>query len=128
MDPMTIGALLGLGKSFAVDIPRENADRKIQLAQIRTSPWTGLAPGKVREADTFNTALQGAMAGNIFDVGKQGNNLNKQLVESQIAKNKADSLRAAMAPNQPYSFGQMSAPRPGPWSLESLNTYYGGGI
>lgn len=57
------GAGLGAVKHFAVDKPREEADRRLASETARYSPWTGLKPAPVERANLFSSALQGLGAG-----------------------------------------------------------------
>lgn len=69
MEPLTLallGAGLGVAKSELFDRPREARQRKAAAATAQWSPWTGMRPGAVQEADPFNAALQGALAGAVF--------------------------------------------------------------
>ena len=71
MDPMTIGLLAGAGllKSELVDRPREERQRKQAAITARWSPWTGMAPGQIQEADPFGSALQGGLTGAMLSQG-----------------------------------------------------------
>lgn len=67
MDPMTIGALIGLGKSLTIDKAKEKKDRELAAKTIELSPWTGLQPNKIREADPFGTTAKYAATGASMD-------------------------------------------------------------
>lgn len=57
-----IGMGVGLAKSELVDRPKEERQRKVEATKARWSPWTGMQPGQVQEADPFGSAMQGGMA------------------------------------------------------------------
>lgn len=66
MDPLTlalIGGGAGLLKSELLDRPKEERQRKQAAITARWSPWTGMAPGQIQEADPFGSALQGGLTG-----------------------------------------------------------------
>lgn len=66
MDPLTAAAVLGgvgLLKSEFIDRPREDRQRKMAAVTARWSPWTGMSPNQIQEADPFGTAIQGGLAG-----------------------------------------------------------------
>jgi hypothetical protein len=90
MDPLTlglIGAGVGLAKSELIDRPKEARQRKVNAEIMRWSPWTGMQPGQVQEADPFGSALAagttGAMLGQQLSLeGGQG----KQQDIAELAK------------------------------------------
>lgn len=66
MDPFTmalIGGSVGLGKGLLIDQPKEARQRELAAQTALYSPWTGMQPGPIQEADPFGSALQGATAG-----------------------------------------------------------------
>lgn len=66
MDPLTAALVLGgvgLAKSELIDRPREERQRKQAAITARWSPWTGMSPGQIQEADPFGSALQGGLTG-----------------------------------------------------------------
>lgn len=56
-------AALGVGKSYLVDKPKEERQRKLAAETQRYSPWTQLKAGPIEEADPFGTGLQYGVAG-----------------------------------------------------------------
>lgn len=62
-----IGAGVGLAKGELIDRPKEARQRRTQAEIARYSPWSGLKPTVVQEADPFanalNYGLTGAMMG-----------------------------------------------------------------
>jgi hypothetical protein len=73
MDPITLAAILGatgLAKSELIDRPKEERQRKVAAETLRWSPWTGITPAGIKEADPFGSALQGAAVGAM--VGQAG--------------------------------------------------------
>jgi len=77
MNPMLIGALVGAGKNFLFDQPRENRQRQLAATQAAYSPWTGIQPGAIQEADLFGSSLQGATLGGLWD--KMGGKLEDEM-------------------------------------------------
>lgn len=73
MDTMTIALLAGAGvaKSELVDRPREERQRKLAAETLRWSPWTGMTPGAIQEADPFGSAIQGGLAGAMLSQNQQ---------------------------------------------------------
>jgi len=78
-----IASALGLIKSFAIDQPREARERTLAAKTAEFSPFTGLAPQQVQEADPFGTALQFGLGG--FDIGQQAQaQQNQNLIIEQL--------------------------------------------
>lgn len=74
MDPITMGLLfagLGVGKSELVDRPKEERQRKLAAEQTRWSPWTGIKPQEVQEADPIGSGMQFGMTGAAMGQGMQ---------------------------------------------------------
>lgn len=65
MDPITIGALVGLAKTYA-DQEKEKRQRKVEAETARWSPWTKMQPNPVHGADLFGNVLQGGTTGALF--------------------------------------------------------------
>lgn len=70
MDPLTLALILGgtgLLKGLTSDRNKEARDRELQAKTAQYSPWTGLRPRDVQEADPFGNMLKygatGAMLG-----------------------------------------------------------------
>jgi len=100
------GGLLGYMKNQG-DEEREANDRRLAAETMRYSPWTGMKPGQIREANLQNSIMQGAMGGGMMgmNVGQmmQGNELmdaQKNYYESNAGQGGYGPLR------QPYN---------GPW-------------
>lgn len=51
------------GKSMLVDKPREEHQRQVEATKALYSPWTGIQPGEIKQADPLGAAMQGAMLG-----------------------------------------------------------------
>jgi hypothetical protein len=66
-------ALAGLAKSELVDKPKEGRQREYAAKTLKYSPWTGLTPGAVEEADPLGTAMQWGTTG-----GQMASNMNMQ--------------------------------------------------
>jgi hypothetical protein len=60
------GAALGAYK-YNQDKNKENRDRYTAAATARYSPWTGMKPGGIDEADAIGTIGTGAFQGASFD-------------------------------------------------------------
>ena len=73
MDPMTIALLAGAGlaKSELVDRPREERQRQQAAITARWSPWTGMSPNAVQNADPFGSAIQGGLTGAMLSQNQQ---------------------------------------------------------
>lgn len=75
------GGLMG-AKSLLLDAPRANRQRKQEAEIAKYSPWTGMSPQRIQEADPFGAALQGgttgAMLGQGIDQMGQQDALNKK--------------------------------------------------
>jgi hypothetical protein len=101
MSPWLIGLGAGLGKSMLIDQPREERQRQLEATKALYSPWTGMQPGQIQEADPFGSAMQGAMAGLMYEqqAGQQklGQDLMKkqgQLIDAQTGLLKAQAGRS----------------------------------
>lgn len=73
MDPMTIALLAGAGlaKSELVDRPREQEQRRQAAITARWSPWTGMSPNAIQNADPFGSAIQGGLTGAMLSQNQQ---------------------------------------------------------
>jgi hypothetical protein len=72
MDPMTLGLLIGGGTGILKgmsDVEQSKHDRKVEGEIARYSPWTGMAPQRIRQPNVIDPAMQGALVGAAF--GKQ---------------------------------------------------------
>lgn len=73
MDPITIGLLAGAGmglvKGGVLDAQKEKRQRKRDAELARFSPWTGMGPMGIQEADPLGSTMQGAMGGAMLGQG-----------------------------------------------------------
>lgn len=60
--PLVLGAILGGAKAIS-DSEREKRNRKTEAEVSRYSPWTGITPNKVQQADPLGAVGQGVMTG-----------------------------------------------------------------
>lgn len=92
MDPMTIGVMAGLGlaKSELIDRPREERQRRQAANTMRYSPWTGMAPGAIQEADPLGTAMESGLTGAMLSQ-------NQQKLDAGKAKDAAEANLAGGA-------------------------------
>lgn len=107
-----IGAAGGLAKSEFIDRPREERQRK-QAAEIaRWSPWTGMKPNDITEADPFGNALQGGMTGAMLGQAMGGAEGAPAVSQAAVPQ------PGMMAPQSPgYSqFMQPFGPQPQSWN------------
>lgn len=69
MDPITIGLLagggLGLLKGMS-DAEQARHQRQVEAEIARYSPWTGMKPERIGQANVLGSAMQGALAGAQF--------------------------------------------------------------
>lgn len=96
-----IGAGAGLLKSQLVDKPKEERERRIAVAQARYSPWTGIKPQEVQEADPFGSMFQGGTAGLALGQGMDTANAQQGYQDKSLdlAQQNANSQNAL---NQAY--------------------------
>lgn len=133
MDPVTIGILAGLGKSFLVDQPKEQRQRELAANTALYSPWTGLTPDKVEEADPFGSGLQGMTAGMMYkqagatsDLQQGQADLNKQMVGSQMDLNQARIDNMTPETIAPGAGGMSRAPAGQMGGMPGMNPMGGG--
>lgn len=69
MNPILIGALLGLGKSVLIDKPAEDRQRELASQTALYSPFTGLKPDVPQATNPLAGASQGAALGALFNQG-----------------------------------------------------------
>jgi hypothetical protein len=100
MDPMTIGLLAGAGllKSELVDRPRE--ERQKAAVTARWSPWTGMAPNQIQEADPFGSAIQGGLTGAMLSQSQQKIDAAKAKDASEVSLAGGAGQTAQMNPQQ----------------------------
>ena len=58
-----IGGALGGAKGMTVDKDKERRDRYLASETARYSPWTGMKPGAIKEANVLGSMMQGASTG-----------------------------------------------------------------
>lgn len=93
MTGLEIAALMAAivaAKSELIDRPKEQRQRKMEAAKARWSPWTGIAPDAIKEADPFGSALQGGLTGAM--VGQMSGAQAKDLAEAQSVSGQNISL------------------------------------
>lgn len=78
-----IGAGIGLLKGLLIDGPAAERQRKLQAATARFSPWTGLKPEPVKEADTVGDVLQGGTQAAMLQQSMQNAAADRGLKDAQ---------------------------------------------
>ena len=93
---LAIAAAVGLAKSQLVDKPAADAQRKLAAATAAYSPWTGMKPGAVQNANPFASMMQygaaGAQIGGNIDASNKatpGQTLNPYGGQGTIVNNGA---------------------------------------
>lgn len=86
MDPMTIGLMAGMGlaKSELIDRPREERQRRQAAITARWSPWTGMAPGAIQEADPLGSVMESGLTGAMLSQNQQKLNTEKTLADAKL--------------------------------------------
>lgn len=101
MDPLTIGLLggagLGLAKGLLVDQPAADRQRKVSAVEARYSPWTGIKPEQIQEANPMGSAMQGGMTGAMVGQGVGQTDKMNALMDSQ--KGLMDAQTASLTAN-----------------------------
>jgi hypothetical protein len=103
MDPVTIGVMAGLGlaKSELVDRPREEEQRRRAAVTARWSPWTGMAPGAVQEANPLGSAMEAGLTGAALSQ-------QQQKLDNEALKNKPQlSLAGGSGQTAPWQMMEM---------------------
>jgi hypothetical protein len=90
-----------LAKSELIDRPREERQRQQAANTMRYSPWTGMAPNAVQEADPFGSAIQGGLTGAMLSQSQQKLDAD---IASQKAKDLAETNLAGGAGASPQQF------------------------
>lgn len=106
---LAIGAALALAKSELVDRPQANKKRQLAAATAAYSPWTGMKPNEVTEADPIGGML--AFGGAGAAIGSSVHKANSEAALNEaLAKNPnvMGSSLSTNAPNTPLGGGQMS--------------------
>jgi hypothetical protein len=62
---------LGLAKSELIDRPREERQRQQAANTMRYSPWTGMAPNAIQEADPLGSAMDAGLTGAMLSQNQQ---------------------------------------------------------
>lgn len=78
-----IGAGIGLLKGLLIDGPAAERQRKLQAATARFSPWTGLKPEPVKEADPAGSAATFGVQGMGIQQSLQNSAAQQKLLEAQ---------------------------------------------
>lgn len=99
-------AAVGAAKSEFIDRPREKRQRKANAEIARWSPWTGMAPGAVREADPFGSAMQAGLTGAMM--GQMSGAQAKDVAEAGLA----NTQNVSLAGGQPLSPDEMAMTQP----------------
>jgi hypothetical protein len=81
---LAIGAGAGVLKSEIVDRPKEARQRKLAAETARYSPWTGMQPQGVQEADPLGSALAFGGAGSQLGAAMQQQALNQKIAEQMM--------------------------------------------
>jgi hypothetical protein len=95
---MTIGLMAGMGlaKSELIDRPREERQRQQAANTMRYSPWTGMAPNAIQEADPLGSAMESGLTGAMLSQ-------NQQKLDAAKAKDIAEiPLTGGTSPIGPY--------------------------
>lgn len=79
-------AIGGAAKSKLIDEPKEQRERELAAKTALYSPWTGMKPEKVKEADPIGEAFGWGLTGHQLSVAEQ----NRKLLEK--AANQAGSI------------------------------------
>lgn len=69
----------GLGKSLLIDAPKADRQRKLAAETARYSPWTGMAPQQVEEADPIGSAMQFGTTGAMLGQGIENQRFQKKM-------------------------------------------------
>lgn len=120
MDPLTIAAIMGgagLLKSEILDRPREEKQREMAAVTARWSPWTGMAPQGIREADPFGSALQGAAVGGMLGQNQAAAGKKQDLNELNLEGG------PGVSPTGPYLTAEEYPSPQQPMSLDSMQVW-----
>lgn len=75
MDPITIGLLAGGGIGLLRGIGQQGEAKRQRLQEAaiaQYSPWTGMSPQRVQNADVLGSVMQGGMTGAMVGQGIGG--------------------------------------------------------
>lgn len=89
-------AALGLAKGIS-DRGKANADRRQAAEMARWSPWTGMGPNQIRQADELGSTMQGGMAGAMMGGGSMGGEAAAAEAGAPAAANQVPMASAANA-------------------------------
>lgn len=104
----------GLLKSELVDKPRARKDRQLQAKTAELSPWTGMKPSAVKEADPFGTALQFGSAGALMNANKS---------KSDFYSSSAKKMDSGGSLGSSWSAPQFEKPKSMLWDDDQSGTY-----
>lgn len=113
--PLTIGLIgggLGLVKGLTLDRAKEDRQRKLAAETSRYSPWTGLAPGAIQEADPLGGAMQFGVTGASLGQGMENQKFNQGLWGKILGGGGNENL----VPGSPAALGSNFNGRVGPWT------------
>jgi hypothetical protein len=123
-----IGAGLGLLKTLAFDGPRERRQRKLAAETERLSPWTGLKPGSIQEADPLGTSIGFGLTGYQLGQGSKISELNQKLLQKAIDAPNNPVAQVSAGGGMPMNFGGGGGGGgSNPWSLFGPGGSPGGG-
>jgi len=121
-----IGAGVGLLKSEFVDRPRADRERRREGQIAQWSPWTGMQPNRVSEADPMGLMMQGGMTGAMLGQGmartdkmNEMMDVQKELLKAQTAQTAAGNVAAPMPMSpmmmSPQGYGMSPNQAQSPW-------------
>lgn len=122
MNPMLIGGLLGGGLGLLKhgdDKRAAKADRKVQAAKARFSPWTGMTPTDVQQPSLFGNLLSGGTAGLMMGQAVDNQAMRKALMGAGAA-DQVSLLEPV--PKGPYVPSDVAVGVPN----DAFNYWYGG--
>jgi hypothetical protein len=105
-----IMAALGLAKSAFVDAPAAERQRQLAAETMRYSPYTGMTPNAVKEADPFGSAFQFGFTGAALGQGAEQNQAYQEYLDKL---NEQEATKTALS---------TSAFKPGNYSLGLPNS------
>jgi len=110
------GAAMGAMKNQG-DEQIEADDRRLAAETMRYSPWTGMRPGQIRQANLQNSVMQGAMSG-----GMMGMNMNQMQQGNELmnAQKNYYQSNAGMGGQ-----GPVMQPQAGYWGSQQNPSMYG---
>ena len=91
------GAAMGAMKNQG-DEQIEAEDRRMAAETARYSPWTGMQPGQIRQANLQNNVMQGAMAGGMMGMNVNQMNQGNALMDAQTNYYNSNAGQGGMGP------------------------------